>query len=49
MQKTWTDFYSIFIPILESWSFVIDIVGKYRLRSKDRTDEKVGTNDKGIL
>lgn len=31
--------------VCETWGSVIDVVGKHRLRSKDGTDEEVGTND----
>ena len=32
-------------PFWKSLDTVTDIVGKYRLKSKYRTDEEVGTND----
>ena len=35
--------------ILGSMEFIIDIVGKYRLRSKDGTTEEVGTIDKKVF
>lgn len=35
--------------VCETWGSVIDVVGKHRLRSKDGTDEEVGTNDKRVF
>lgn len=35
--------------ICETWGSVIDAVGERRLRSKDGTDEVVGTNDKRVF